>query len=75
MEVLKKNSKLLVLQRRVEKMDFKSGQPGLAMRQVSLIIALLVIPNPLQSSCGIKNRFGQYAGQQKAGLLIQRSPC
>ncbi len=39
------------------------------MRQIGLVVALLVVPNPLQSSDRIENRPGQHTGQQQANLI------
>ena len=43
------------------------------MRQISLMVPLLVVLHPLQSSSGIENGFRQYAGQQKSNLVNGQS--
>ena len=45
------------------------------MGQVGLVVPLLVVPNPLQSSDRIENRPGQHTGQQQANLVDGQSGC
>ena len=43
------------------------------MRQISDMIAFLVVPNQAQGGCGIENGFGQNAGEQEPHLVNRQS--